>query len=504
MKRISRFISIILWLELISACALPPELAEDVTQITSIPQPAFTQTISTATATMEPAVPIPQSTGDEFNPIITSRVQPDSPTTYILNVLFDEHTKQLEVYETIDYLNQTGVVLERLPLEVPPNSAEGQFELHTLGVGENVGENDEVGAYTLEGGHLSLDLPVPLEPDERVTVQLQYVLHLMEQPGVLGYTWRQVNVCNWYAFVPPYQPGSGWMVNDYHSIGEYLVYDTADFDVGIRLKQANPDLIVVGSVPGQRSDTGWQFHADGVRTFVWTASEEYEILTLEEYPDITAYVFPCDMEAGWAALTEAASARDLYSEVYGEPTQDHVFLIEADFYDGMEYDGLFFLGYDYFERYGGDEKDYLTAIAVHEMAHQWWFAAVGNDAANEPWLDESLATYSELVFYEAAYPEDGEWWWDYRVEWFQPHGCVDSTIYQYETTRPYINAVYLRGVKMIDAIRELMGDEAFFAFLRAYYQAGTGQIMTGEDFFSIAVEHTDADIERILWRYFER
>jgi hypothetical protein len=34
---------------------------------------------------------------------------------------------------------------------------------------------------------------------------------------------------------------------------------------------------------------------------------------------------------------------------------------------------------------------------VHELAHQWFYALVGNDQARDPWLDESLASYVEFV-----------------------------------------------------------------------------------------------------------
>jgi hypothetical protein len=32
--------------------------------------------------------------------------------------------------------------------------------------------------------------------------------------------------------------------------------------------------------------------------------------------------------------------------------------------------------------------------AVHETAHQWWYALVGNDEYRHPWMDEALAQYT--------------------------------------------------------------------------------------------------------------
>ena len=34
---------------------------------------------------------------------------------------------------------------------------------------------------------------------------------------------------------------------------------------------------------------------------------------------------------------------------------------------------------------------------VHELAHQWFYALVGNDQGRDPWLDEGLASYTEFV-----------------------------------------------------------------------------------------------------------
>jgi aminopeptidase N len=95
-------------------------------------------------------------------------------------------------------------------------------------------------------------------------------------------------------------------------------------------------------------------------------------------------------------------------------------VVEAGFADGMEYDGLYFLGREYFAAYDGTPQNYLTALAAHETAHQWWYGLVGNDQALEPWLDEALCTYSELLFYEAVYPDLVDWWWTFRVNRFQP------------------------------------------------------------------------------------
>ena len=39
----------------------------------------------------------------------------------------------------------------------------------------------------------------------------------------------------------------------------------------------------------------------------------------------------------------------------------------------------------------------LAGVVAHEVAHQWFYALVGNDQGRDPWLDEGLASYAEYV-----------------------------------------------------------------------------------------------------------
>jgi aminopeptidase N len=39
-------------------------------------------------------------------------------------------------------------------------------------------------------------------------------------------------------------------------------------------------------------------------------------------------------------------------------------------------------------------------VIVHEIAHQWWYGLVGNNQTSNAWIDEGLAEYSTLLFYD--------------------------------------------------------------------------------------------------------
>ncbi|MBG0788789.1 MAG: hypothetical protein H0S79_27175, partial [Anaerolineaceae bacterium] len=193
-----------------------------------------------------------------------------------------------------------------------------------------------------------------------------------------------------------------------------------------------------------------------------------------------------------------------YENLYGNNPREYMAIIEADLNDGMEYDGAFLLSQDYFASADDTPQNYFELLIVHETAHQWFYAQIANDQANEPWLDEALATYSELLYLENTYPELVEWWWNYRVYTYQPTGWVDSTIYRYAGFRPYVNAVYLRGVQFLDDLRQQIGDEAFFAVLRAYATPEEiDTLRTAQDFFDLIAQFSGEDISNLVDRYFQ-
>jgi aminopeptidase N len=217
---------------------------------------------------------------------------------------------------------------------------------------------------------------------------------------------------------------------------------------------------------------------------------------------VTSYYFPDEKVQGERLLDEVSLALTTYQERFGPYPYPVLSIVEANFYDGMEYAGLFFLGRDFYLADDGTKLNYLIDLAVHETAHQWWFGLVGNDQAMEPWLDEALATYSEYLFYEEYYPGMAEAWWHFRVETFSPTGYVDSTIYTSGDFQTYANAVYLRGAQFLHDLTARIGDEAFFAFLNDYAAQMSGKIATAEDFFGILQQHASTALPALVGEYF--
>jgi aminopeptidase N len=152
--------------------------------------------------------------------------------------------------------------------------------------------------------------------------------------------------------------------------------------------------------------------------------------------------------------------------------------------------------------YNGTNRNRLVRIAAHEVSHQWWYGVVSDDQAREPWLDEAMARFNELRYYEFYSPRD-VWWWRSQVIYdAAPVRSVDSSIYDFHYHQNYISAIYNRGALFLDALRAQIGQPAFDDFLRDLYRREAFRIATASDFFVTLSAHTTADVRTVTWRYF--
>jgi len=453
----------------------------------------------------------------QANPAVTPAIPPGgdpSPTpsplpstSYTLTAVLNYDTHLLVVDERIDYTNRSPDALDELLLLVEPLHYPGAFNLKGIALEDGTSVQD----FSYDGTMLHVPFPTPLQPGDHLVVTLNYELSMPSpvpssnvRPIPFGYTARQTNLVDWFPYVPPYQPGEGWLAHPAGYFGEHLAFENADFDVSFKLSGSRTDLVVAASAPAVREGDSYRYSYHDARNFALSVSPEYQIYTATVgTTTVLSYAFPYHAIPGQAVLQTTTEALGLYNQLFGAYPRPLLSVVEADFLDGMEYDGLYFLSNGFYNLYQGTPGEYLIAIAAHETAHQWFYARVGNDQALEPWLDEALCTYSERLYYENLHPEALQWWWDYRVIYYQPQGWVDGSIYNPAGYRAYRDAVYLNGALFLEELRKQVGDEAFFAFLRDYVAQMSGKIATKEDFFRILGEHSQVDIAPLMKTYFQ-
>ena len=428
---------------------------------------------------------------------------------YAIDATMDYEAKSMDVTQEITYVNQTGESLNQIVLAVEPNLIQNVFSLTSVAA-----DGQKLETFTLENQRLEVTLPAPLAAGATLKLGLAYTLTLpiIEQgdpnvvrPKIFGVADRQVNLVDWYPFIVPNISGEGWVLHDPWYYGEHLVYDKADFDVTLHFTDTQDLPVIAASAPAEPVSNGTHYRLENARNFSFSMGRQFKVLSqqIEGGITVSSYYFGTENKpAAQAALDATVKAVQTYSALFGPYPHKTLAVVQGDFNDGMEFDGLYFLAKSFYNLYDGTEKNYLVMIAAHETSHQWWFGRVGNDQAQEPWLDESLAMYCEKLFYEKNYPDDVKWWWSYRVDFYEPVGSVDTVLYNGGGFTPYTNATYRMGSYFLEDLRKQIGDDSFFAFLKDYSTQMDGKISTAADFFRILRTHTSEDFSGLLGKYF--
>ncbi len=134
------------------------------------------------------------------------------------------------------------------------------------------------------------------------------------------------------------------------------------------------------------------------------------------------------------------------------------------------------------------QRPFFEFAVAHEVAHQWWYSQVGDDQVNTPWMDESLAQYSTLIYEEDTYGEGAaqtilknvfQMPYD-RAKQQNQDEAVGLPVSAYSEEQ-YVEIVYGKGPLFFDAVRKQIGDDKFFKAMQAYYQRYKYQVATPDD-----------------------
>jgi len=162
----------------------------------------------------------------------------------------------------------------------------------------------------------------------------------------------------------------------------------------------------------------------------------------------------------------------------------------------MEYPELVLISDQMFWYYKGYEQGYTTpmnsefaVVTAHEVGHNWFYAAVGNDEYREAWLDESFASYCEHVYRKYVSDHklgDRYEWADGEAEtWDLSRGhdrYIDlpaGKLNNYQTT------VYPYGCYFLLRLRRCMGDEQFTKMMHEYYKTYCLRVADTRGFLNI-------------------
>ena len=464
------------------------------TEMTPQPSNTVAPTI-TATST---EIPTPTTTP---SPTPTPLPLNGQQTQYFIDVTVDYYNRYVTAKSRSVYTNKTTQPIDQMVFIVYPTIFQSAIYIKSVKHGSTVVD------YDWESHRMVIPLDEPLLPGEQIEFTHDFELYMPDREGTFGQTGRQLNLSYWFPIIPP-KTEEGWQVYEIslvnsQIVGEHIMFESADFDVTLSFTDRRENMkVAAGAIPQEENEV-LHYQLKLARTFTLSISDIF-VVTAREVNGliILSYTFPEESAAGEAAADIGVDAVTLFTLIYGPMERDLLTLVEADFLHGMEFDGLVFLSRGFYMFYDFTPKTNLTIIVPHEIAHQWFFSLVGNNQAMEPWLDESIATYSEALFYEEYFPDLVPWWWENRVDNQIPGGYIDNSIYLEDGYPAYLRSVYLNGAHFYQDLRDTIGDQSFKDFLRAYIAENRYKIATPEDYWRILRENTDADLAPLINEYF--
>jgi aminopeptidase N len=417
---------------------------------------------------------------------------------YILTVAVDLDVLTVEGTAQIRYTNNEHEELDAIYLRLYPNAdhyAEGETQIDAVTVD---GDNADFKFEDAERTVLKVPLSTPLKPNERTELQIAFSVIVPQRSDRFGYDEGVMSLGHWYPMLAVYDD-EGWNLDPFVALGDAFYSDAANFTVFLTV----PEDAVVAATGVQVEQ---MFHrpprktvvyvSGATRDFALAISREYEMVrTQVEDTTVTAYYLPGHEQGGQRALDVAADALEVYNDRFGRYPYTELDVAETSFTvlgspGGMEFPGIVFISSDFYEP-GSLYALESDVVVAHEVAHQWWYGVVGNNQVDEPWLDEAFATYSSIVYFQDRQDQAAAEmaYWSQAVLPYQfvrmlgMDGPLQSSLLDYnDDLITYQSLVYGKGALFLARLRELLGDEAFFALLQFHYEAHKYDLLNPDGF----------------------
>lgn len=386
--------------------------------------------------------------------------------------------------------NDTATRLTELVFRVFPNAEivyGGSLQIVTARVD---GRAVTPAAFLADRTAVRLPLDEPLAPRQTAVVELDFRGETpvgFDSSDTYGIFTRSrteagpvVTLVNWFPLLAPWRDGA-WYATPVVGEGDAVVSEIALMRATIEVP-AGWHLVATGTTLEATTDEGrtrYTVVSGPVRDFVVVTSPAFEKRTsVHNGVRVVHWGLPSGEERVWdEALDVARESLRIFDSRFGpyQYAELDVAAIPMQNAAGVEYPGVALISASLYS--GSEGRSFLPIATAHEVAHQWWYAVVGNDVLRAPWQDEALTTYSALLYFEEEQPTR------YRrivADYERAVTRFESNEGSEPITQPlsafkgqgnaYAVVVYLKGALFFDALRDRLGDETFFQALQHYYE----------------------------------
>ncbi|WP_051217427.1 M1 family metallopeptidase [Paenibacillus assamensis] len=354
--------------------------------------------------------------------------QRTSPIQYTINLQLDEKQMKLSGTQSVLFRNETKDDLSELVFHTFADSYRSVDTQTSMFQGRNkdiakaypdkkpedflggidvqrVMDKSNDGKLSFENKNQSLTVKLgkTIKPGEEVIVELDYTIDIPFGMQRMAHYKDLISAVHFYPILAMYDEGKHeWNRLPYSKTLESDYFEASDYKVSLNV----PSKYKI-SMPGQLQETpagsGRKVitaTADKTREFVFFASPDYKVKSKNVNGiHIEMYYFGDSKEKEKVAeryVEQAAKAIEFFGKNFGAyPYKD--FRIMETYVEGVaiEYTRVIQMGQISDQQAVEDDS-----VFIHEIAHQWFHAIIGNNSETEAFLDEGLTHFATSYFYE--------------------------------------------------------------------------------------------------------
>lgn len=365
-----------------------------------------------------------------------------------------------------------------------------------------------------------IPLDEKLPAGEAMTMSYDFVAKIPTVADRYGADAGVFNVTNFYPILAVYED-DGFSHEGFYSMGECFYSEISDYHVTLTMPQ---DMKVLSTGVEKDSNVSngkitYTIDAPCVRDFDFSASadfrffeSDYEGIHLRVvYSTKTMPVAEMD-DVAQACLKASEDAFAALNSAFGKyPYPEFDCVLAPIAAGGMEYPNLIICTIN--EHYCSKSEEsfpyyILSKTVAHEIGHQWFMGIVGSNSGMEPWLDESITSYTEFVY--LAYLGENSRYERYGREKlditsaeakqvFIEDGMypLNRSYYEFLDDSTYVGAVYSFGQIALYQMEEILGQKAFYAILREYVHRNAFTNSTEDRFFEVLYDCAGDDNEAL-------
>ena len=234
----------------------------------------------------------------------------------------------------------------------------------------------------------------PLKPGSKVMIELNFRLRI--PPTILRYGYdRRGNylLAHWYPIMVGFQKGKP-IIFDYGPHTEFFS-NFADYKVDLKLPENFKLASTAGSGKADSTVEGISYYslaAENVIDFAFGCGPGWQVQSVQHQGTAIDFFYRRERSDMLPEFEQTIIATLDYfgSRFFAYPYNNLAFVDIDPGAGGMELPAMVAMSFGERQFTGGAE---VMLTGIHETTHQWFYAVVATNEADEPWLDEGLTTY---------------------------------------------------------------------------------------------------------------